>query len=246
VFDFFTRAKRKSVWQPGVPGVDLHSHLLPALDDGVQSDEEALSLIRGLMDLGFRRFITTPHIYRGTYDNSPATILPSLEKMNRLLHANRINAEMEAAAEYFFDDYFIRKAEARDLMTFGENYVLFELAFGVKPVMLEQIIFNLMVNGYKPVLAHPERYSYFQDPKLRELDRLKETGICFQLNTLSLAGRYGTRARNTARLLIENGMVEFAGSDLHRELQLPELNEAMSDRYFGRLLSSGRLLNDQL
>ncbi len=198
------------------------------------------------MDLGYRKFVTTPHIYLGNYNNSKYTILPTLEKLQTSLRSNHISATVEAGAEYFFDEFFIEKVSKKELLTFGENYVLFELGFSVRPLMVEEIIFQMHVGGYKPVLAHPERYSFFHDRKLKELEKLKNTGVLFQLNLMSLNNQYGNYARDIARELIEQNMIEFAGSDIHRPIQLRSLSESLQDKYFFKLLASGNLLNETL
>jgi tyrosine-protein phosphatase YwqE len=246
VFNFFSR-KKKQTANAGPPlTVDLHSHLLPGIDDGVRTEEESLELIRGLMELGYQKFITTPHIYRGQYNNSRETIFPALEKLKIALQSNRINITVDAAAEYFFDEFFFQQLERKEVITFGEHYVLFELAFGVRPIMLEQIVFRMNVLGYKPVLAHPERYTFFQDSKLIELEKLKGAGVFFQVNIMSLNNQYGGRAKAVARELITQNMIDFAGSDIHREIQLKSLTDAMKDKYFEKLLSSGMLQNKNL
>ncbi|MFI5134755.1 MAG: tyrosine-protein phosphatase [Chitinophagales bacterium] len=246
MFSFFSRKKKRVASSVHPLTVDLHSHLLPALDDGVQSEEEALNLIRGLTELGYKKFINTPHIYRVNYNNSSATIMPALNKLQQTIKATRLQVTVEAAAEYFFDEYFFHQIEARQLLTFGDQFVLFELPFSVFPSMLEEIIFKINLSGYKPVLAHPERYIYFQDVKLRELMKLKNAGVFFQLNIMSLNEQYGSRAKAVARRLIEKQMIEFAGSDIHRQVQLHSLSQAMNDSYFDKLLASGKLLNETL
>jgi len=246
VFNFFSRKKKQTATAGPPLTVDLHSHLLPAIDDGVRTEEESLQLIRGLMELGFQKFITTPHIYRGQYNNSHQTIFTALEKLKTSIQSNHISVIVEAAAEYFFDEFFFEQLERKEIITFGEDYVLFELAFGVRPTMLEQIVFRLNVLGYKPVLAHPERYTFFQDSKLTELEKLKGAGVFFQLNIMSLNEQYGGRAKAIARELINRNMIDFAGSDIHREVQLKSLSEAMNDKYFDKLLSSGMLKNMNL
>lgn len=246
MLNFFSRRKRKSNISVQPLTVDLHSHLLPALDDGVQSEEESLNLIRELSELGYKKFITTPHIYRGNYNNSAATINPSLDKIRKAIQMNRLQVMIDAAAEYFFDEYFFQQIETKQLLTFGDQFVLFELPFSVFPSMLEEIIFKMNLNGYKPVLAHPERYIYFQDVKLHELVKLKNAGVFFQLNIMSLTDQYGNRAKAVARKLIEKQMIEFAGSDIHRQAQLHSLSAAINDFYFDKLLASGQLLNNTL
>jgi protein-tyrosine phosphatase len=222
---------------------DLHSHLLPALDDGAVNEEETLTLARGLQSLGYRKCITTPHIYQGVHHNTPETILPVLEKVKALLRKHQINFEMEAAAEYFFDAAFFSMIEDRSLMTFAGKYVLFELPFSNQPPMLDDVIFKMNLASYQPVLAHPERYSFFHGRHMKEYERLKNAEVLFQLNLMSLTGQYGEGARQAARHLIAGGMIEFAGTDLHREKQLPVLEAAKKTREYSMLLESGKLMN---
>ena len=154
--------------------------------------------------------------------------------------------EVEAVAEYFFDEHFFRLIDNNELLMFGDKYLLFELPFTNKPAMVDDIIFQLNLAGYKPVLAHPERYQFFHDKRMQEYEKLKNAGVLFQLNLMSLTGHYGPGVKTAAQLLIQNGMVEFAGSDLHRAKQLPIVEKGMNDRHFETLLSSGKLLNSQL
>ena len=225
---------------------DLHSHFIPFIDDGADSAEESLRMVRGLMSYGYKKIITTPHIYHDLFNNNRLKIEEGLQLLKSLLEQHQIPMEVNAAAEYFFDEQFFRLIKERDLLTFGKNYVLFELPFHIRPTMLEDIIFQLNLAGYQPVLAHPERYSYYHDRKMKEYERLKNAGVLFQLNIMSLSGLYGNAARLAAHELIVSGMIEFAGSDLHRAKQLPYLEKAIHEPDFISLLASGHLRNNQL
>lgn len=226
--------------------IDLHSHLISGIDDGAQTDAESLTLVRGLYDLGYRKCITTPHVYTGFYNNTPATISSGLERLKAICTVHSISLELEAAAEYFFDNYFFELVEKRALLTFGDQHVLFELPMNTRPAMVQDIVFKLNLNGYKPVLAHPERYPFYHDRKMRDYEKLKDHGVFFQLNLMSLAGYYKRDVRSAARDLIRHGMIDFAGSDLHKEKHLSVLRTAQQDDYFKQLLSSGKLLNNLL
>jgi protein-tyrosine phosphatase len=246
VFDFLFKEKKK-LTEPVQPlTVDLHSHLLPGIDDGAKTEEETLTLVRGLQSLGYRKCITTPHIYKGVHNNSKEIILEGLKKVTSLLMQHRITFEIEAAAEYFFDEQFFQLIEQRELMSFGKNFVLFELPFTSPPLMLDDVIFKLNLAGYQPVLAHPERYPFFHDKKMKQYEKLKNAGVLFQLNLMSLTAYYNQGAKMAAHQLIESGMIEFAGSDLHREKHLGVIAQSMKGKDFELLVSSGKLLNNQL
>lgn len=226
--------------------VDLHSHLIPGVDDGARDEETCLALLQGMVALGYRKCITTPHCYAGIYDNNASTIHEGLQRVEQICTAHQLPLSVVAAAEYFFDNNFFVLLEKKQLLTFGNNHVLFELPMHNHPAMLEEVIFHLKLNGYQPVLAHPERYPYFHDKKIEALQIIREMGCLFQLNIMSLTGYYNTAIRKAARNLVKLEWVDFAGTDLHKQKHLETLQRAQGDKYFLRLLSSGKLLNNTL
>lgn len=226
--------------------VDIHSHFIPGIDDGVQSKDESLHLITQLNHLGYKKLITTPHIYQGVYNNTPEIILAGLEKMRDAVRSAGLHIQLEAASEYFFDVKFIENVKSSNLLTFGDKYVLFELASMAKPPQLEEIVFELNTLGYKPVLAHPERYIYFHKPDLEDYHKLHDMGLQFQLNALSLTAFYSVPIRKYARLLIQNELVDWIGSDMHNQRYLDEFKIAIEDNYYMDLINSGKILNNQL
>ncbi|HYV90639.1 MAG TPA: CpsB/CapC family capsule biosynthesis tyrosine phosphatase [Chitinophagales bacterium] len=246
MFDFLFKKQKKNRDADQSLKVDLHSHLLPGIDDGAQHADDTLTLIRGLQSLGYQKCITTPHIYLGVHNNSKEIIMDGLKKVRDLLDQQKINFQIEAAAEYFFDEQFFKLIDQNDLMTFGNKYVLFELPFTTKPLMVDDIIFKMNLAGYQPVLAHPERYSFFHNKKMQEYERMKNAGVLFQLNIMSLTGHYGEPVRHAARELISQGVVDFLGTDLHREKHLPIIEAAKKTQEYSRLLASGKLLNETL
>ncbi|MFN9798672.1 MAG: tyrosine-protein phosphatase, partial [Bacteroidota bacterium] len=136
-------------------GIDMHSHFIPGIDDGAQNMDETMFLLRAMKDLGYRKVITTPHIYTDLYPNTAERILSGLVKVREQIAADGLEIEIEAAAEYFLDEHFEALIEKKELLTFGNNYVLFELGFMQEPPTLPRAIFNMHLQGYKPVLAHP-------------------------------------------------------------------------------------------
>lgn len=224
---------------------DFHSHLIPGIDDGVKTLEEASEIISFFSKLGYKKMITTPHISFDYYNNSAKDIESGFEKLKT--HINGICPDMKlgVAAEYMIDDGFRKHFENRNLLTFGNNFLLVELSwFNIHPEF-NSIIFDLQASGYNVILAHPERYSFWSD-KIQNYEKLKERDIFLQLNLLSLTSYYSHQVNRTARKLIENNMIDFIGSDVHNPQQLPMLQKALGSGLLDKLLASGKILNNSL
>jgi protein-tyrosine phosphatase len=209
---------------------DVHSHLLPGIDDGVKTIEESIEVIQKLSSLGFKKLITTPHIMSDYYKNTPEIINTKLKEVRTALTSTDIQIEIEAAAEYYLDENFHKKiVNKEELLTFGDNYVLFETSFTVQPLLLKEIVFLLNSNGFKPVFAHPERYQYLQENR-GLLIELIDQGLLFQLNALSFVGYYSKQVQKIAKELVERNAVAFIGSDCHNIIQATELERAYSSK----------------
>ncbi|HMQ60027.1 MAG TPA: hypothetical protein PKE06_05120 [Flavilitoribacter sp.] len=224
---------------------DLHSHILPGIDDGAKDVEESLELVRGLNALGYDRFIATPHILMELHPNSPETILPALEKLRSAVREAGLDVRIDAAAEYMMDDGFEPVLEAGNLLTLPGNRVLVEMGFINPPPRLHDYLFRLQTKGYKPLLAHPERYLFLKD-RFAEYQRLREIGCEFQLNLLSLYGYYGKPVRDTAQKLLKNNMIDFLGTDLHHARHLENLQNLLTDSAAMSLLQRYTFKNAQL
>ena len=224
---------------------DVHSHLIPAIDDGSKSVEDSVKMIRNFMDMGYRKIITTPHVMSDFYKNTPETILGGLELVRAELKQQGLEVEIEAAAEYYLDETLEPQVKEGKLLTFGQNYLLFELPFMTEPPNLASFVFELQTNGYVPVLAHPERYGFYYNEfdKYREL---KEKGVHLQLNILSLVGHYGPEAQKIAERLIDENLISFLGSDCHNVGHQNGIQRARTKAYFHKLLESGQLKNSEL
>ncbi len=199
--------------------VDIHSHLLPGLDDGVSSFEESLEIIQKFEEAGYRKIVTTPHIMSDFYKNTPDIINQKLEELKSFIdsHTSMI---VEAAAEYYLDETFMDLlSEGNDhIFKIDGKYVLFETAFMSEPLYLREVIFKIQSIGLKPVLAHPERYHYF----IKDWDLvcdIFERGTLFQLNINSIQGYYSKAVQKLAMKLIRNKMINFVGSDCHNLAQ---------------------------
>lgn len=243
-WDWLTSEKKTTHSNP--LRVDIHSHLIPGIDDGVQSIEEAVQLIRGLVDLGIQKIITTPHTMWGTYSNSPDIIFTGLQEVKRAIQTVGINIEMDAATEYYFDEHFFSLIESDRLLTFGDKYVLFELPVMSKPPQLEDVIFELTTRNYIPVLAHPERYVYLHTKGLNAYEKLKNQGVLLQMNLLSPLGYYSKPIQRVSLELIKYGWIDLTGSDMHNHKHLEHLKMAFENKHCIELLNQPQLLNNKL
>jgi tyrosine-protein phosphatase YwqE len=245
IFNLFSSKKEDSFIETDFTsiGADMHSHLIPGIDDGAQTLEESIELIKGLKALGFTTLITTPHIMSDFYRNKPETILPGLDLVREEIAKQGLGVTIYAAAEYYLDGGFEKKIKEEKLLSFGkENYLLFELSYLNRPDSMSRVIFDLISAGYKPILAHPERYPYFYD-KFEVYKEIVDRGALLQLNTNSLTGYYSPGAKAIAERLIDEGLVSFIGTDTHKTGHVKALGMARQSPHLYRLIESGKLKN---
>ena len=223
--------------------VDIHSHLIPEVDDGSSSMEESLDLIRNMSELGYQKIITTPHVMNDFYPNTTEDIRSRLKRLKAHVDAAGIDMEVEAAAEYYLDEHMMKMLEDKsELLTFGDNYLLFETSFLNEPAYLREGIFQIISNGMKPVMAHPERYVFVQNrPEM--LEDLVDRGLLLQLNTISLSGYYSKGAKKLAELLIDEKLISFLGTDCHNKRHLEMMRETVDQKYFDKALQLDLLNN---
>ena len=224
---------------------DMHSHLVPGIDDGAPDMETAITLIKQFAALGYKKLITTPHISSDIYKNNPQIIQEGLFDVRRTLEQENINIKIEAAAEYLIDEGFAKLLEEGDLQTFGDKFILVELPYFNAPPNLFDMTFELQIKGYKIILAHPERYLYWYG-ELHRFQELKDRGIYFQLNMLSLSGHYSGEVRKMAEKLIDSDMIDFLGSDMHNTYYMNLFIKTLREPYLKKIVDSGKLLNYQL
>ena len=223
---------------------DMHSHLIPGIDDGAKTIEDSITLIKRLYDLGYRKAITTPHIMSDFYKNTPEIILGGLEKVRTAIANEGLNFQLEAAAEYYLDDGFMQKLENEKLLTFGNNYLLFEISYINCPDNLKEIIFQMQVHGYRPIMAHPERYPFWFN-KFEEYRAFRDQGVLLQINANSLSGYYGYEAKKTAEKLIDHEQVDLIGTDMHNLTHAEALKRTTKEKSFRKLLEFN-LINKHL
>lgn len=226
--------------------VDVHAHVLPSLDDGPDTVEESLRIIEGLVAQGVQKIIATPHVMGNYYRNTPELIEKQAQLMRQVIRQREIPVTLEVAAEYYLDEYLMEQLrQEKPLITFGKaKYLLFETPFIQEPPELDECIKLMIKQGYRPVLAHPERYLYLQ----RSFDLTREIhrrGVLFQININSFTGYYSRQTQLFAEVMTDFHIVDFLASDIHRLNQLELLAISRRQPYFLKNLNYG-VLNDTL
>ena len=223
---------------------DMHSHLIPAIDDGSPDLETSVQIIKNLQSLGFKKIVTTPHIMCDFYRNTPEIILDGLKDLQDELKRQSVEIKISAAAEYYIDYDFEAKVDSGEkFLTIGDNQLLIETSFISSPPNFGDTIFKLQLAGYRIILAHPERYSFMT---FEDLKNYKTRSLCLQINLLSLLGFYGQPAKQMAEKLIENNMVDYVGTDCHNLHQSTLYSKCFTNKYWHMLLNSGKLKNQML
>ena len=225
---------------------DIHSHLIPGIDDGSPDMETTIMLLKKFIDLGYKKVITTPHIMSDYYKNTPEIILSGLDKVKTEIIKNNLSIEIEAAAEYNLEPEFEDLLEKNNLLTFGpEKYLLFELSFFDEPPRVNDFIWKMREKGVSPVLAHVERYAYWH----KDYDKIEEMinrGVKLQLNIGSITGAYGPEVKKVADRLIKDKVIDFVGSDCHHEQHLEMISHASRLPIFHSLVQQEQILNKSL
>ncbi len=242
---WFSNNKKKT-FEPldfSVLKTDIHSHFIPGIDDGAPDMETSISLIKKMKELGFSKVITSPHVMSDFYQNSSEIILKGLADVREELRVQNINIEIEVAAEYYIDYEFVQKIGKEKFLIFGDNYILVELSFMEAPRNLFNIIFKLQLEGYKVVLAHPERYAYYNQ---EDYENFIARGVLLQVNLLSLIGYYSPKIQKKTERLIANNQVSFVGTDCHNMMHAELYEKCQTQKAWHDLVASGKLLNSSL
>jgi len=203
--------------------IDIHSHLLPGIDDGSKSFDETLELLNSLKNIGFKQFTGTSHIFSGVWNNTKAIIENTATQTNEKLKNHGFF--IKPAAEYMMDNHFLELLKNDEkLLTIKDNYVLVEMSYINPPIHLFDILFQLQINGYQPILAHPERYNFYHG-NIDAFKKLKNSGCKFQLNLISTTGYYGQAVAKCAKDLLKENMFDFAGSDVHHNRHIESFEQ---------------------
>ena len=227
----------------GFLGVDIHSHVLPGIDDGAEDVAAATTLIGALGGYGFTTVWGTPHVMREVYETTPAQVAAALSSTRAALGPSP-TVHVEAAGEYYLDEG-LREALVRgELRCLPERRVLVEWSLLAEPLNVLADLTYLISLDYVPVLAHPERYRYWS--RLDTWRSLVDLGCELQVNLISLSNYYGDGARETAVSLLGAGLVTYAGTDCHHLKQASALASVLASRSTMRLLRAADLRNAEL
>ncbi len=226
---------------------EVHCHILPGVDHGAQSVENSIEMIRALMDMGLTRFMCTSHVTSETFENTPESLTAAHKVLTQAVQEAGLDVELYASAEYRIDEYWDKQYAAGKVLPMPGNYILMENAFQQELLGMDELMFDLMVKGFKPILAHPERYIYYAHRHER-LVKLHNSGVKFQINLLSLTGYYGSQARETAIWLIKNEMVDMLGSDLHNLDQAHIIKEYINGKEWEKVSATlqPKIINDKV
>lgn len=235
--------KREITFNYSTLQVDMHSHVLPGIDDGAQTPEESIVLVKSMIALGIKKIIATPHIMVDYYRNTPETINNALTILKEAVAKEGLDIIIEAAAEHYFDETFEARVDEDRLMLMGDGYALFEFSFINQPPNAIPVIQKMTKKGHKPILAHPERYPYLS---IDELEMIRSWGCRLQLNTISLTGYYGDSTRKKAEALVDEGMIDFISSDMHHPRHAAAYQDALRLPYVEKLLFDYELKNNLL
>ena len=204
---------------------DIHSHILPGLDDGVKRVEDSVVIVKKMLELGVKQFSFTPHISFPSPMNTPEIILGKLNDLKERLLKEGIEIEADAGAEYKIGEYMIDLIRQGNIASFHGGKVLVEHSFVAPSPVFEEVIFRLQDKGYTPVLAHPERYPFYAGHLEERAEDLKHRGCRMQVNLLSFVGFYGKEAQHGAKALAAAGLIDHVSGDIHSIKQVELLEK---------------------
>ena len=242
MFDLFTR-KEPNILR--YLNADVHSHLLPSVDDGVKDIETALSCINEMKRNGIAKIYVTPHFQTHRFKNDEDDIKRRFDEFRTLVSVHISDMELCLAGEYLIDSGFEERLRTKKLLTINDKYLLVEFSFNQSMLGMEELFFEMQMKGYEVILAHPERYLYLnKDSKL--IHNLKEQGVYFQSNIMSFGGFYGSESMRRAYQYVENGWINFLGTDIHGKKYRDALVDVCKKSKFQKLLKKNTFLNNQL
>lgn len=225
---------------------DIHCHVIPGIDDGSPDVKTSVELVERMKEWGISRIIASPHVTQDSFENTPDVIVPAFVALKTELERRDIDLELSHSAEYRLDEFFLSQLECENIVPLPGNYLLVENSFLQEPWNIDQLLFDLKVKGYKPILAHPERYFYYYGNKRARYDELHNVGTLFQVNLLSLAGYYGKDEKIIAEYLIEKGYVDFIGTDLHRHAHADAIDAYLASKDYRKIAPKLHILNDKI
>lgn len=244
----FNLFKKKQEARPifAALGTDMHCHLVPQVDDGSKCIEESIECLQTLQAVGYNKVIITPHFQHPRFPNDEDDIVRRYEEVKKRAIEAGITLEFGGiGGEYRIDSGFAKRLENPRFLLVGGKYVLVEFSLHQQMMGCDEMIFDMQMKGYEVILAHPERYPYLSVGSSR-MEQLKNQGVFFQVNALSLGGFYGDEAKRRAFTMLEEGIVEFMGTDTHNALYAQALTDLSRNRKVEKVLEKYEFLNKTL
>lgn len=238
MFSFFNNKKA-----PFSIATDIHAHLLPGIDDGAETMGMTIEMIEKFIAMGYKKLVATPHVYGEYYPNTKEKIIDRFLEVKKELSNRAIAIQLSVAAEYYLDDYFDVLLEKEELLTIDERYVLIEWSMLSPNLKLSEQLFKLQLKGYKPIIAHPERYLYLKE---EDYAQLLEQGGQFQINILSLLGHYGLAVQKRAQFLLKKYPAVYLGTDAHHPKHLQLVDQFFKSSKSHKLFRNKTFLNNQI
>ncbi len=224
---------------------DVHSHIMPGVDDGAPDGDSSVRLDKGLIDLGYESFTATPHVMEDIWRNNSSTIMAGADSLENALNGSGIHNKVNVAAEYLIDGNFEQLLKDKEpLLCISGNRVLVEISFIQPPMQLREVFFEMQLQGYQPVFAHPERYNYYHQQR-KSLQELHDAGLIFQANLLSFSNYYGPHVKKAVEWMSEMDMIDMLGTDLHHDRHLAALQELKMTKSLGKALEKVKMSHFQ-
>lgn len=225
---------------------DVHCHLLPGVDHGSPDVETSIHLLKREMEMGINHIITTSHVTKTTFENTPETLIPAYNTLLDAVADEGLDIKIDLSAEYRIDEFSLEQFKQERYLLFPGQYILLENAFQQEILGMDDLMFDFQLKGITPILAHPERYDYYSRRKQRYV-ALHNMGVLFQINILSFTGYFGETPKKTAFWMLENGFIDYLGSDMHFEQHADIIFNFIGSKDYRRIAREleGRLRNDR-
>lgn len=195
--------------------IDIHTHLIPHVDDGSMNIEDSIGILKKAKAAGFDAIVATPHYIEGSYDSNMYRNIELLEQIKNEAKNKNIDIKLYLGNEVFITENIVKLIKEKKISSINNSrYILMELPFNDEVYNLQNCIFNLMNSGYIPIIAHPERYAFVKKDPNALIEYINQ-GVLFQCNSGSFIGHYGKTAQKTAEILLKHNMVHFIATDTH-------------------------------
>ncbi len=241
MFNFFNKKAASKLFY----NTDIHSHILPGVDHGSRDIATSIELLKDQIGIGISNFIFTSHVTETTFENTPESLKASYDILTKAIKDEGLDIKTAFSAEYRLDEYSLGQFAENKIVPMPNDFILIENSFQQELLGLDDILFDIQIKGFRPILAHPERYKYY-GYRHQRYKQLHDAGILFQTNILSFAGYFGSQAYENAKWLLEQDYIDFLGSDIHNKDYSNSIIDFLSTKEYRKIEAKlkDRILND--